>query len=172
MLGQLRILPQSPRHPDTHWTHRRHGVRLFRADNRPARAQSPGRSAGGLAQLFLAVDFLLVDLLAADLAGDFAVRLAAEPFFAADFEALALAGAFAAAFFPVDFAAVFAAVDFLDAALAADFAGDLLADALVALDFAGAFVADAFLVGATVAFFPALEVVFLVPRVAPPRPRS
>ena len=120
----------------------------------------------------MAVDFLLVDLLAVDLAGDFAVLLLVDPFFAAAFEALALAGALAAAFLPVDFAAVFEAVDFLDAALVADFAGDLLAEALVALDFAGALVADAFFVGATVAFFPALEVVFLVPRVAPPRPRS
>jgi hypothetical protein len=135
-------------------------------------AKSPGRSAGGLIQLFFAVAFLLVDLLAVDLAGDFAVLLLVDAFFAAAFEALALAGALAAAFLPVDFAAVFEAVDFLDAALAADFAGDLLAEALVALDFAGALVADDFFVGATVAFFPALEVVFLVPRVAPPRPRS
>jgi hypothetical protein len=121
----------------------------------------------------LAADFLLaLDLLAADFAGLFAALLLADPFFAVVLEALALAGAFAGDFFPVALAAVFDAVDFVGPFLAADFAGDLLAEALEALDFAGALVADAFFVGATVAFFPALEVVFLAPRVAPPRPRS
>jgi len=137
------------------------------------RQTGPGTRPGPVslagAYLFFAADFLLgLDFLAVDFAGLFAVLLVADPFLAAVFEALALAGALAVAFLPVDLAAVLDATDFLDA----DLAGDLLAEALAALDLAGALVADAFFVGATVAFFPALEVVFLAPRVAPPRPRS
>jgi len=120
----------------------------------------------------LAADFLLVLDLLVDLAGALAADLVVEVFFAGVLDAVFLEGAFAAALVVELFLAGVLAADFVEVDFAADLAGVLLADALLAVDLAAAFVADAFFVGATVAFFPALDVAFLAPRVAPPRPRS
>lgn len=115
---------------------------------------------------------LALDLLV-DLEGVLAADLLAEVFLAGVLDALFFEGALAAVLaLELFLAGVLEAADLAELDFAADLAGVLLAEVLLALDLAGAFVAAAFLVGATVAFFPALDVVFLAPRVAPPRPRS